>query len=99
MTNIFNKEKYDIKIRGVYLSIDGTYKDFVFKSGDNEISSYELTVLKENTFFNNAIKAKKSSLYIKQEKKIKKDKKEEEIKKVVADDSKPIGGLDASPKD
>lgn len=85
MVNIFNKVSYDIKVKNIHIPVDNTYKDFVFKSGDNKITQFDYENLMLSPFFKNAIESKKSNLSVKKEKAIK----EKETKKV-ENDSKPI---------
>lgn len=101
MPNVFNKEKYTVKVRDVYVPVDNNYLEFLFSHGDNEVSEYELELLKGNRFFNHSIKNKKSALSIKTKQKPKNEKAKEKIKKTEEDtqnDSKPISEVQIKPE-
>lgn len=101
MPTVFNKEKYTVKVRDVYVPIDNNYLEFAFSHGDNEVSEYELSILMENDFFKKTIDNKKSALSIKVKQKPKKEKQKETPKKTEEDtknDSKPISEFKINPE-
>lgn len=91
MATVFNKEKYTVKIKDVYIPIDNNYIEFDFVSGENEVTEYELVLLNQNSFFKKSIDNKKSPLSLKVKKK--ESKKKIDTLEVDDNDSKPIGEL------